>query len=515
MILPALYARYSSDRQRSASIDDQVREGCALATRHGWPKPEIYTDAEISGERKDRPGYTALLRAARAGEFNVLLLWDLKRLSRAADLPHLLENLRYWGVRVVTCDGFDSDQEGADIRGWIDGLMGKRYLRELAKNTHRGLKGRALAGASAGGLPYGYRKTEVGQRAIDDAEAAVVRRIFNDYLDGLSPRRIADNLNRERIKSPRGSTWAVSAVYGDAKRGIGILGNPIYIGRQVWNRSQWIKDPETGLRTRKERPESEWIVTEHPELAIIDPVTWQAAQKRLASRRQRNPGKARPGTPMRYLLSGVLRCGECGGPFVMLDRKYGCATHKDRGSSVCASDIRLPQKLAESVLLSGVKEQLLSDAAYQQFLRLVTAALKDAGPDTDRLHRELRQAEQERDNIMNAIRAGIITPTTKRELEAAEARAQQIRAELTRAKTSQPVTMVPRIRQEWQRIVATLEDYARNIPAAREALRELLGENVIVRRNENGEPVAEFAASPALQIAMVAGAGFEPATFGL
>ena len=200
----------------------------------------------------------------------------------------------------------------------------------------------------------------------------------------------------------------------------------------------------------------------------------------------------------------------------MLDRKYGCATHKDRGSSVCASDIRLPQKLAESVLLSGVKEQLLSDAAYQQFLRLVTAALKDAGPDTDRLQRELRQAEQERDNIMNAIRAGIITPTTKRELEAAEARAQQIRAELTRAKTAQPVTMVPRIRQEWQRIVATLEDYARNIPAAREALRELLGENVIVRRNENGEPVAEFAASSKLlHLEMVAGAGFEPATFGL
>jgi hypothetical protein len=157
-------------------------------------------------------------------------------------------------------------------------------------------------------------------------------------------------------------------------------------------------------------------------------------------------------------------------------------------------------------MLASVKEQLLSESAYQQFLRCVTIALKEAGPDTDKLQRELRQAEQERDNILRAIRSGIITPGTKRELEAAEAIALQITAELARARTVQPATMIPRIRQEWQRIVTTLETYTRNIPAPREALRELIGDNVIVRRNDNGEPVAEFAASPALQIAMVAGA---------
>src|SRR5690606_16747477 len=131
---------------------------------------------------------------------------------------------------------------------------------DLAKKTHRGLKGRALAGASAGGLPYGYRVTETGQRAIHEPEAVIVRRIFAEYLAGQSGRSIAAALNRDGIPAPRGGKWGMSAIRPDLKRGIGILGNPIYVGRQVWNRSRWVKHPETGRRVRQERPESEWVV---------------------------------------------------------------------------------------------------------------------------------------------------------------------------------------------------------------------------------------------------------------
>ena len=151
-MIPGIYARYSSSNQRAASIEDQLRDNFALAARLGLGEPMIYTDSEISGERRDRPGYVRLLRDAQAALFQVLIVWDLKRLSRAEDLPQLLARFRFWGVRVITCDGFDSDQEGADIRGWVDGMIGNKYLRDLAKATHRGLTGRAMEGASAGGL---------------------------------------------------------------------------------------------------------------------------------------------------------------------------------------------------------------------------------------------------------------------------------------------------------------------------------------------------------------------------
>jgi site-specific DNA recombinase len=113
------------------------------------------------------------------------------------------------------------------------------------------------------------------------SKRAVVRRIFADYLAGISPRAIAAALNHEGVKSPRGDTWCQSGINGDRRRGIGILANPIYCGRQIWNRSRWIKHPDTGRRLRQERPESEWIVQRGSELAIVDVATWRAVQARL------------------------------------------------------------------------------------------------------------------------------------------------------------------------------------------------------------------------------------------
>ncbi|MFC3061053.1 recombinase family protein [Sinirhodobacter populi] len=87
-----------------------------------------------------------------------------------------------------------------------------------------------------------------GDREILPEEAAVVQRIFHAYLDGESPNKIADMLNREGVSGPHGGKWDKSTIHGNPKRGTGILNNELYIGQMVWNRQKFVKDPQTGKR---------------------------------------------------------------------------------------------------------------------------------------------------------------------------------------------------------------------------------------------------------------------------
>lgn len=491
----AAYARYSTDAQRDASLEDQLRNCRGYCDRQGWPSPAVYTDAAMSGARNDRPGYRRLL--AEAPAFDVILVDDLSRLSRdSVEAQQAVRRLKFAGVRVIgVSDGLDTGRKGHKAEVGLRGLMGELYLDDLRDKTHRGLTGRALAGASAGGLPYGYAVTTTGHRAIREDQAEVVRRIYADYLSGMSARSIAAALNAEGVPSPRGSTWAMSAIYGDARRGIGILANPIYAGRQIWNRSHWVKHPDTGRRLRRERPESEWIVTEHPELAIVERDTWLAVQD--AIKRRGVTGWKRAGRAPRALLSGLLRCAECGGPMIMIDsHSYGCSIARDRG--ICRNRQRVKRTTAEAAMVAGVRDALLSEEAMQAWQAAVARAMKAYADDGAAAKRRLAQAVQERENIMAAIRMGIITPSTKAALEAAEAAVE----EAQRAART-PVRMMPDVRGRLQRIADTLAEYTSKAPAAREALRALIGEAVV--RTENGATFAEIALH---HLAVVAGAGF-------
>jgi site-specific DNA recombinase len=515
----AAYARYSSDSQREASLEDQLRNCRAYCARMGWPDPVVFQDAAISGARADRPGYKAL--QDRATEFDVIVVDDLSRLSRdSVECQRAVRRLTFSGVRLVgVSDGVDTGRKSHKADVGLRGLMSELYLDDLAEKTHRGLTGRALAGANAGGKAYGYTIPRVGELAIDEAQAAVVRRIFAEYIAGATARKIAAGLNRDGVPSARGSTWALSAIYGDQKRGIGILANTLYVGRQVWNRSRWVKHPETGRRVRQNRPEAEWITTEHPELAIVDVATWEAAQARHGACAVPTRGEHRTrhaGRPPKHLLSGILRCEECGGPLVVVDGyKYGCARAKDRGT--CSNRLRVSRVLAERTLLRSIREDFLSEPAFRRYQRTFAATLKRQAPDADSAKSRLAAAEKELANVTAAIKAGIITPSTRQMLVDAEAAVRAAHDELRALDRATPAVMLPRMRERWHRIVGALEDHSRrtDMQAARMAVEEVLGDRVVVRRNENGDLVAEIAASSASQITVVAGAGFEPATFGL
>ncbi len=114
----------------------------------------------------------------------------------------------------------------------------------------------------AADLCYGYRVLRsvtgttitTGEREIEPIEAAVVERIFREFVGGVSPKQIAKRLNHEGIKGPFGAQWNPSTIHGNGSRGTGILNNELYVGRLVWNRLRYIKNPDTGRRVSRLNP---------------------------------------------------------------------------------------------------------------------------------------------------------------------------------------------------------------------------------------------------------------------
>ncbi len=196
----AIYARYSSDNQRDASIADQLRICREFAARQDWTVIQEFTDHAISGATLLRSGFQALMRDALNRRFDVVLAESLDRFSRdQEDTAGLFKRLTFAGVNIVTLAEGDITHLHIGFKGTMNAL----FLKDLAEKTHRGLRGRVESGKAGGGLCYGYRVVKslaggtltTGERAIEPGEAGIVERIFREYVAGIAPKAIAKRLN--------------------------------------------------------------------------------------------------------------------------------------------------------------------------------------------------------------------------------------------------------------------------------------------------------------------------------
>lgn len=148
-----LYARYSSDNQRDASIEDQLRACRSYADTQGWTIVDSYSDRAISGASLIRHGIQELIADANSGRFQILLTEAMDRLSRdQEDIAGLFKRMSFAGVKIVTL----SEGEINHLHIGLTGTMNALYFKELANKTRRGLRGRVELGKSGGGLCYGY-----------------------------------------------------------------------------------------------------------------------------------------------------------------------------------------------------------------------------------------------------------------------------------------------------------------------------------------------------------------------
>ncbi len=495
-----IYARYSSDLQSDASIEDQIRLCTEKAKAENWEIVEIYSDAGMSGASLMRPGIQSLIQASMNGAFDIVLCEALDRLSRALpDISGLYQRMNFAGTKIVTL----SEGEISTMHIGLKGTMNELFLQDLAAKTKRGLRGRVESGKSGGGISYGYQVVKQfdaageairGDREIDLDQAEIVKRIFREYAnDNKSPKAIASDLNSENIPCPSGKAWGQSTINGNRKRGTGILNNHLYIGELVWNRQRFIKDPSTGKRVARVNPESEWIRQAVPDLRIIDQDLWASAktrQKELDKRMGHLGTRKRP----QYLLSGLLKCGACGGGFAKVNsERYGCSAARNKGESVCTNKITIKRENLEGVVLSALQTHLMRSelvelfcAEYTKHMNTLIAAQHG---EVKRLKSEQSKIAKEKQNIIEAIKRGIDPDMVKGELEAIKQREADIEVKMEASgREPQPFVhpaMASRYHAEVNELIRALQD--QKAGAAAQHIRGLIEKIILTPKQGQDE----------------------------
>ena len=369
----AIYARYSSELQSPLSIPGQVALCRSLIEREldiDGGLASVFSDAETTGKTMlRRAGLRSLLGMAESEGLDLLVMEGLDRISRSLkDVAIIHERLKHAGVRMYTAH-----------EGWISalhvGVKGARnaiYLDDMRDKIRRGQHARAREGRHPSSLAYGYRvvrgvvdeRNEYihGIREIDEDQAKIVRRIFEEFVDGKPGKAIAVGLNDDGIPSPQGRIWRHRTIKGDRSRGDGILRKEIYRGILIFNRGRTVVDPVTGRKKRVINPESEWTRAEVSHLRIVDDDLWDQAQRMLAKRtvsygkaagQKRNPSS----NPHIHPLTGLVRCGVCGSVSnVANDGRYVCAVARYTKRCGNYRAVRSPRLIKE--VMPMIKEAL-------------------------------------------------------------------------------------------------------------------------------------------------------------
>ncbi|WP_299410422.1 recombinase family protein [uncultured Roseobacter sp.] len=544
----AFYARYSSDNQRDASIEDQLRLCRERAEREGWHIIGSYSDRSISGASLIRPGIQSLMSDAQDQKFNIVMSESLDRISRdQEDIAGIYKRLAFAGIRMVTL----SEGDISELHIGLKGTMGALFLKDLADKTRRGLRGRVESGKSGGGNSYGYRvvrKADAngepirGDREIDAFEAKVVRRIFTDYAAGKAPRVIAHELNAEGIAGPRSAGWGPSTIHGNVKRGNGILNNELYVGKLVWNRQRFLKDPETGKRVARLNPKDEWITQEVPDLRIIDDALWLEVKERQATIRKKYvdaDGNGLSATKRkRYLFSGLMKCGECGGGYSLVYRdQFGCSTVKNKGT--CGNRTQVVREDLESRVLKALRDNLMAPELFKEFCdeytREINRLRMEASGDLGAKRAELKKVEAQIEKMIQAVMDGFYTPSMKDKMPLLEARKAELIHDLEHAEEP-PALLHPTMAEEYRKQVDELFEALADDTTRLEAsddIRSLVGRIVVSPGKDDavdlwlegdlagiltlaaGKKVPAHPEDERVLLTLVAGVGFEPTTFRL
>ncbi|MDR2755704.1 MAG: recombinase family protein [Planctomycetaceae bacterium] len=393
----AVYARYSSDLQDTSSIDGQIRKARDWAKRNGFCIHEnhYFVDEAISGTKNCRPGLDQMLTIAEHGEFELLIVESLSRLARShvyasTVMMHFVYVLK---IRIIGLDdGCDTNNSGWELLAGIKNILNEQYIRDLSKMVRRGHIENLMQGFSAGDLCFGYKSEPVSEirvrgrnqtpkkrYIIDEKNAVWVRQIFDWYVnENRSLQWIAKELTRLNVSKDHRATTP-SWHHAIVKR---ILSNRKYLGIWAWGQKRSERNPVTGrIRCFPSSPEE---IVQHtrlfPELRLINDCQFAKAQYLLKNRKisyldKNVTHKRYIHGQSKYLLSGLVKCGICGGIYQVggkNSRYIYC--HNRRHNGNCENRTQLPRVLAEKLILQEISQKILTN---KRWINTIYATIKN------------------------------------------------------------------------------------------------------------------------------------------
>ena len=340
----AAYCRVSTDKSDQLnSLEAQKRFFTEYTEKNGHNLVRLYADEGISGTKtKNRKEFLRLMRDAQQGLFDMVVVKDISRFAR--NTVDLLQNIRTLKALGIETTFLTSNMTVLGQSEFVLTIFGALAQEESA-NTSKRVKFGKKMNAEKGRVPnivYGYDKTigDYFNLRINEEEAKVIRQIYKWYLtEGYGSAKIANMLNEQGLKTKRNCSWSQNAVCR-------ILTNELYTGKII-NGKQEVTDFLTG--TRAERDESEWLVTDRPDLRIIEPEQYEKAQEILRGRHYAFHMK-RERQSNKHLFSTLIKCKECGWSFRRTVRTYKntyirwvCSGHNGKGADSCPNAVTVDE----------------------------------------------------------------------------------------------------------------------------------------------------------------------------
>lgn len=341
----AAYCRVSTDKEDQLnSLEAQKRFFAEYTQRTGDHLVRLYADEGISGTKiKNRKEFLRMMADAEKGLFEMVVVKDISRFAR--NTVDLLQNIRKLKALGIETQFLTANMTSMGNSEFVLTIFGALAQEESANTSKRVKFGKKL-NAEKGRVPnlvYGYDKTagDYFNLAINQEEAAVIRQIYQWYTqEGCGGAKIANRLNERGCRTKRNCLWSQNAVCR-------ILTNELYTGKII-NGKQEVTDFLTGQRTEKD--ETDWMVTDRPDLQIITPELFEEAQRIMKGRgqafkldRERQSNK--------YLFSTLIKCKECGWSFRRTARTYQntyirwvCSGHNGRGAESCPNAVTIDEE---------------------------------------------------------------------------------------------------------------------------------------------------------------------------
>jgi site-specific DNA recombinase len=436
--------QFSLDVQRAGSREFVERMGLG---EHGTS--EYVDDGKAGDDFHSRQGIRQLLEHAKPGD--VIVCRDQSRLGRdAIEVTLVIRDLvRDRGCRLfyyVTGQEVQFANAIDQATTFIQGTGHQMELEAIRSRTREALRSRVRAGRIAGGRCYGYdleRSSDPSGRrftvaVVDEDQAAIVRRIFQEYLDGRGLKAIARSLNHEGVASPsagrRGTgSWAPTCIRS-------MLQNARYRGVYIHGKIKKLR--RSGSVKRVKAEPDEILMVDLPEWRIVEDDVWFAVQERFV-RRADAPGDRKPAQRSgKYALTGIARCGECGGAVGVARTKrrgqvvksYVCMRHKVSGAEACSVAVNQPMQEVEGALIDFIQKGILSGAVLENVLveirREVEAQMPKRDADIAALEAELVEARAEQRKLARAVALADDIPELVSELRQRSARIQHLEVQV-------------------------------------------------------------------------------------
>ena len=406
-----IYARYSSDNQRDASIDQQVKACEKYAAEQDLQILRVYDDRALTGKTDKRPSFLRMIKDSARGEFSYVIVYALDRFSRNKyDSAIYKQKLKENGVRVLSAmEHITDDPTGALMESILEGFA-QYYSDELSQKIHRGLNDNAEKAIVNGSIPLGFRRGKDGHAEIVPEEAEIVREVFKRVAAGEQLIRIIEDMNRRGVKTKHGKEWNRSTFNR-------MLSNERYIGVYLYKEHR--------------------IEGGFPE--IIDKELFDSVQMKIATKKNaRGSQKRRRANADTYLLTGKLYCGHCESPMVgtagtsksgKMMYYYTCVRKKNERT---CSKKNVRRERIEREITAQVR-MLLEDDELLEWMADKAIEYLESSLDSEELNELKRQydiASTEKNNLMTAIKMGIITESTKEELLKAEQRTKELTVQI-------------------------------------------------------------------------------------